>query len=108
MPLTDKQLDVILDVIVKASAESGLLVAVGWAAFQMSVRSQSAAHNRDMMLAFYAGAQHAFVSIVNMMDAEREPTEADLQKMDKLHKELDVFAKAFSEVMTTPPKSEQS
>jgi hypothetical protein len=50
-------------------------------------------------LAFLAGSQHLFSSIVVILDpGDEQPTEADLRKMDLIDKELRAFAR---EMLTT-------
>ena len=41
--------------------------------------------------AFYAGAACLFYAILGLLDPGTDATDADLEKMDALHKELDEF-----------------
>ncbi len=49
----------------------------------------------EMRLAFWAGATTLFYAIMRMLDPGKERTEADLAKMDALHKEVEAFARTF-------------
>jgi hypothetical protein len=57
---------------------------------------------RELQLAFMAGADHLFSSIMNILDADAEPTDADLRRMDQIHRELEGWRGRLAErVMTT-------
>jgi hypothetical protein len=45
----------------------------------------------EMRYAFMAGAQHLFASIIGMLDAGQEPTDADLRRMSLIDEELARF-----------------
>lgn len=46
---------------------------------------------------FFAGAQHLFGSIMQVLDPGNEPSEADLARMDNIDKELRRFIDEFSQ-----------
>jgi hypothetical protein len=48
-------------------------------------------------LAFKGGAAVLFYAILAMMDEGDEPTDADLGKMDLLHKEVEAFTQTFDQ-----------
>ena len=52
-----------------------------------------------VVLAFMSGAEHTFSSIMNMMDEDREPTDADMRRMDAIHKELEAWRGKLSEAV---------
>jgi hypothetical protein len=56
-----------------------------------------------MRMAFFAGAQHLFGTIMTVLEPGDEPTPKDLQRMDLIHLELDAFIKDFS-LKHTPTK----
>jgi hypothetical protein len=56
----------------------------------------------ECRIAFMAGAQHLFGSIMAIMDPEAEPTEADLKKMDLIDRELRTFADEMRARMDKP------
>lgn len=43
---------------------------------------------REMHLAFMAGAEHVWMSMLAMLDAGAEPSEVDLRRMDSIQREL--------------------
>jgi hypothetical protein len=51
----------------------------------------------EMRLAFMAGAEHVFSSIMNILDPGEEPTAADLTRMDLIHREIDEWRAKLSE-----------
>ena len=53
------------------------------------------AADKEIRLAYMAGAATLFYLIIGMLDEGIEPTPGDLQKMDAIHKEIDTFAQTF-------------
>lgn len=51
---------------------------------------------REMKMAFFAGAQHLYASIMAALDPGDEPTERDLRRMELIDAELREFARTFS------------
>lgn len=100
MPRVDPKL---VEQITKELANQGKLVEAGWAGYRMLVMSPDAPQLQqdECRLAFFAGAQHLFGSIMNMMDEDREPTEADERKMELLHTELQTFGAQFESILKT-------
>lgn len=85
-------------------ADRGRLVEAGFVIFADAVISPTApeVQREEMRLAFMAGAEHVFSSLVNIMEGEGEgesemPTEADLRRMDLINKELDEWRGRISE-----------
>jgi hypothetical protein len=74
-------------------ADDGKLIEAGWVALQMQAipPSAPAVQIKEMRMAFMAGAQHLFASIVSIMDDDREPTDADMRRMDLISAELEAF-----------------
>lgn len=75
----------------KELTERGKLIEAGFAAFAHFVIPKDAppVQLREMQLAFMAGAEHLFSSMMNILDPGEEPTAADLQRLDLISKELD-------------------
>jgi hypothetical protein len=73
--------------------DKGLLIEAGWVSLRASVIPPDAPEDqlREMRMAFFAGAQHLFGSIMTVLDPESEPTEADLKRMDNINNELNDF-----------------
>ena len=86
-----------LERLTKELADKGLLVESGWVGYRLLVMSPSAPPVQldECRMAFMAGAQHLFSSIMNMLDPGVEPTDADERKMELIHNELQTFAKEF-------------
>lgn len=81
-------------------ADRGRLIEAGFVIFADAVISPTAPEiqREEMRLAFMAGADHLFSSIVNMVDDGSEiPTEADERRMDLINQELDAWRGRISE-----------
>lgn len=78
-------------------ADAGKIIDGGFAGFKMMVIPDSAPQVQvnEMRMAFFAGAQHLFSSIIAVMDSDREPTPRDLHRMSMIHEELKAFRKDF-------------
>lgn len=78
-------------------ADAGKLIEGGFAGFRLMVIPQDAPPNQvhEMRMAFFAGAQHLFASLMAVMDSDREPTQQDFQRMTLIHEELEAFRKDF-------------
>lgn len=76
----------------------GLLVEAGFAGLRSAVIARDAPQVQidEMRMAFFAGAQHLFASIMSTLDPDEEPTEADLQRMSQIATELEAFGKTFA------------
>lgn len=76
-------------------ADEGKLIEAGWVA----LRIQAIPHNapavqlNEMRMAFMAGAQHLFSSIMTILEDGVMETEADLTRMELIHTELETYAK---------------
>ena len=82
-----------LERLTKELADKGKLIEAWWAGLRLIAISADApaVQLREMRLAYMAGAQHLFSSMMNIMDKDREPTAADLNRMDLIDKELSAF-----------------
>lgn len=82
----------------KELADKGKLLEAGWVSLRLACIPDDApkAQLEDMHMAFFAGAQHLFASIVSVMDPGEEPTAADMNRMDLIHKELQDFERKFT------------
>lgn len=79
-------------------AREGRIIEGGWASLRNAVVSPHAppAQLREMRMAFFAGAQYLYASLMRMMDAGDEPTHADLALMRAIDDELTSFAQDFA------------
>jgi hypothetical protein len=84
--------------ITKEFTERGKIIEAGWAAFRHLVIAKDAPpiQIQEMQLAFMAGADHLFSSIMNVLDPGEEPSEADLRRMDLIAQELDEWRNKIS------------
>lgn len=77
----------------KKLADDGKLIEAGWVGLKaMSIPPDAPEIQvSEMRMAFMAGAQHLFASIMGILDPGEEPTDADLRKMDLINAELEAF-----------------
>lgn len=94
----------VIDAVTKEFASKGLLIEAGWASYKIYVLPPDAPQVQidECRLAFFAGAQHLFGSIMSILDPDGEPTAADLRKMDLINSELEKFAREFELRVQTP------
>ena len=71
-------------------ADEGRLIEVGWVALRLNVipLDASAVQLSEMRMAYMAGAQHLFSSIMHALDPDAEPTESDMRRMELIDREL--------------------
>jgi hypothetical protein len=83
------------DMLAKELSDQGRLIEAGWSIFKGLTIPLDApeVQIREMRLAFMAGAEHLFSSIVGILDAGDEPTDDDLRRMNLIHNELNTFRK---------------
>jgi hypothetical protein len=94
-----------LEALTKRLADEGKLIEAGWVGLRLFVGLENApaAQLDEMRLAFMAGAQHLFASMVNMLDPDTDVTEAELMRMELIHRELETFRKEI-ELRAAPPQ----
>lgn len=83
--------------------DKNLLIEAGWVGLRLAAIPNNApkAQLDEMRMAFFAGAQHLFSSIMTILDPGEDPTEADLSRMTHIEKELDAFIADFA-MRSTP------
>jgi hypothetical protein len=83
----------------KELTDKGKLIEAGFAAFAHYVVPKDAppVQLREMHLAYMAGAEHVWSSVMNMLDPGEEPTEADMRRMDLIQREIDEWRGKLSE-----------
>lgn len=88
-----------LERLTRELTDKGALIEAGWVGFRLAVVTPSAGavQLQEMRLAFFAGAQHLFASIMSILDPGEEPTDADMARMDSIKVELDKF---LAEIMS--------
>lgn len=84
----------LIDEATKTFADEGRLIAAGWAAFRLTVVSPDAPQEQldEMRLAYFAGSQHLYASIMSMLDPGEDPSAGDTSRMELIDKELNEFA----------------
>jgi hypothetical protein len=83
--------------------DGGKLIEAGWVSLRMMAIPENASKIQldEMRNAFFAGAQHLFGTIMTVLDPGSEPTDADMRRLDLVHKELDEFIKEFERKIET-------
>ena len=86
-----------IDRITRALMDAGKIIEAGWRGLELLVVPKDApdVQRREMRMAFFAGAQHLFSSIMGGLEEDHEPTENDLRRLDFINKELAEFAEQF-------------
>jgi hypothetical protein len=86
-----------IDRIAAELTDAGKIIEAGWQGFRLMCVPPDAgmAQLGDMRAAFFGGAMHLFTSITSAMDPGEEPTERDMQRMQLIQKELEVFGKSL-------------
>ena len=79
--------------------DEGKLIEAGFVLFANSVISKDAppVQYSEMRLAFMAGAEHIFSSILNVLEEGDEPTDADMRRMELVQGEIDEWRAKLSE-----------
>ena len=95
----DAQIRQLVDEVTKIFTERGKLIEAGWHGLRIQALPEDASEIQlsEMRMAFFAGAQHLFSSIMSILDPGEEPTDADLKKMDQIHAELKEFLREYKE-----------
>lgn len=81
----------------KELINQGKLIEAGFAAYRLYVMHKEAPPVQvdECRIAFMAGADHVFSSIISTLDPGAEPTDADLRRMDEIHAELERWREAI-------------
>jgi hypothetical protein len=81
----------------KKLVDDGMIIEGGFASLRILSIPPDASDIQvhDMRMAFFAGAHHLFASIMSVLDAGTEPTDADLRRIDLISAELDRFIEVF-------------
>lgn len=96
-----------LEQLSKALADKGKVIEAGFVAFRLQCIPPSAGGDQvnDMRIAFMAGAQHLFGSILSFLDPGEDITDADLSRMDQVNAELATFAAELEALVTRPARN---
>ncbi len=87
----------LVDELSKKLVDSGELIEAGWIGYRHLVMSENAPQIQidECRMAFFAGAQHLFASIMSILEPGSEPTEKDLDRMTQIDSELKSFLAVF-------------
>lgn len=91
--------------IAKEWSDRGLLIEGGWQTARVALGWEDlpAAEQDRLRMAFFAGGQHLFASVMQIMDDDREPTLDDLRRMSLISTELDGFAREMTALLVDEP-----
>jgi hypothetical protein len=83
--------------------DKGKLIEAGWIGLRIAAidRTASSVQLDEMRMAFFAGAQHLFASIMTIMEPGTQETENDLKRLDLIHYELEEFGKQLTARLAT-------
>lgn len=86
-----------LNTMAREFTDKGKLIEVGWIGLRLAAIPIDAPQLQidEMRNAFFAGAQHLFGSIMGILDPGAEPTDADLNRLTLIDKELRDFLRTF-------------
>lgn len=84
--------------------DRGKLIEAGFIGLQFAAIPEDAppVQVEEMRMAFFAGAQHLFGSIMGIFDPDAEPTDKDLERMGLINSELNEFIEQFKAKHTKP------
>jgi hypothetical protein len=84
-----------IDELCKALTDKGQLIEAGWRSYELIVLDEHASdiQRKETRIAFFAGAQHLYSSIMSILEPGTEPTGNDLHRMAQIHEELEKFEK---------------
>ena len=94
-----------LDTLTRHLTKEGKLIEAGFAGLRIAAIAPDALPEQlhEMRLAFFAGAQHLFASIMSVLDPGSEPTDADMERMSNIDAELRAFIQDFELRHLLPP-----
>jgi hypothetical protein len=86
-----------LDELCRGFTDQGKLIEAGFVSLRYTVMPPDAPllQITEMRMAFFAGAQHLFASIMGILEPGAEPTEKDMARLTSIQAELDAFIEQF-------------
>lgn len=87
-----------IDRVTRLFTERGEIIDAGWHGYRLAVMSPDAPQVQldECRMAFFAGCQHLFSSMMSVLDPSDEPTESDLRMLANIHAELKSFIAVFN------------
>ena len=91
------------DALLQKFGDEGMVMEAGWASLKaVWLHPDSPPEQvKDLRWAFFAGAQHLYSALMNIMDPDEEPTAADMKRMEMIHVELEAFRHEMEASITT-------
>lgn len=78
-------------------------IEAGWTGYALTIpKTATQAQIDETKMAFFAGADHLYCSIMNTLDPGVEETPDDMRKMKQIHNELERFRKRLKLRFTEP------
>jgi hypothetical protein len=87
--------------------DKGKLIEAGWLGLQLACIPLNAPDIQleEMRNAFFAGAQHLFGCIAEILEPGEDPTDKDLERMNLIDQELRAFIRDFENRRLKPEDS---
>lgn len=103
--MNKQERDALIAQLTKDMVSKGKLIEAGFTAMRLTAMHPDAPPEQvsEMRLAFFAGAQHLFGSIMGILDEGRDPTDADMLRMEQISNELEAFILDYAK-RTMPTK----
>jgi hypothetical protein len=89
--------------------DKGKIIEAGWNSLRIvGISPDAPPHQLEhMRMAFFAGAQHLFASIITVLDPGTEPTPRDLERMELIYDELEQFRDELKSKLRSTHEREQ-
>lgn len=89
----ERIVEAVSEALTKQLGNEGRIIEGGWLALRAVWLPKDAPDDQVYLLrkAFMAGAQHLFASIMTILDAGEDATEADVARLEAIHAELELF-----------------
>lgn len=86
-----EDLDAVAVALIQQLADECRLIEAGFDVFSHHVLAKDASdiQRQEMRLAFMAGAEHVYSSMLSMLELGGEPTVADMRRMELIDREID-------------------
>lgn len=96
MPTLEEARKIALELTMRL-VDEGKIIEGGWLGYQTLTMNPLAPEiqKKECRLAFFAGAQHLFSSIMVMLDVGKEPTDKDMARISMIQSELALFLTQF-------------
>jgi biotin synthase-like enzyme len=87
----------IVDKLTRELTERGEVIQAGWMGYKLLAMNPNAPSEQydECRMAFFAGANHLFGSMMSVLDPDAEPTESDLRMMNNIYAELKAYITTF-------------